>query len=462
MDARDLLSSLPSVDEALKSEYGREWLGKYPRRYVVDAIREAIAQRRKEILEGSSKEVSLESMAPDISFNVKRLASPSLRPLINATGIVVHTNLGRSILSGRIMENVCTIATGYSNLEYDLASGSRGKRHTHIKRLLREITGAEDGFAVNNNAAAVFLCLTALAKGREVIVSRGELVEIGGSFRIPDVMSHSGALLREVGTTNKTHLHDYEHAVGDATALILKVHRSNYQIVGFTEEVPVEKLVSFGHGRGVPVMYDLGSGYLIPLHQYGIHGEPAVQEMVRSGADLITFSGDKLLGGPQAGIIVGKRELIERIQKHPLARAVRIDKLTLAALEATLMEYVDGEQAKEHIPTLRMLLEDPVAIKARAKKIASLIQRRTKDAGVQVMEDSSQAGGGSLPEVEFPTYVVAIKPENISVNELEERLRRGEPAIIARIQGNSLILDARTIGDREITSVAHAVTAALR
>ena len=462
MDARDLLSSLPSVDEALKSEYGREWLGKYPRRYVLDAIREAISLRRKEILEGTTKEVSLESMAPDISLNVQRLATPSLRPLINATGIVVHTNLGRSILSERIMESVSTIATGYSNLEYDLASGSRGKRHTHIKRLLREITGAEDGFAVNNNAAAVFLCLTALAKGREVIVSRGELVEIGGSFRIPDVMSHSGALLREVGTTNKTHLHDYEHAVGDATALILKVHRSNYQIVGFTEEVPVEKLVSFGHGRGVPVMYDLGSGYLIPLHQYGIHGEPAVQEMVRSGADLITFSGDKLLGGPQAGIIVGKRELIERIQKHPLARAVRIDKLTLAALEATLMEYVDGEQAKEHIPTLRMLLEDPVAIKARAKKIASLIQRRTKDAGVQVMEDSSQAGGGSLPEVEFPTYVVAIKPENISVNELEERLRRGEPAIIARIQGNSLILDARTIGDREITSVAHAVTAAMR
>jgi len=462
MDTRDLLSSLPSVDEALKSGYGREWLEKYPRRYVLDAIRETISLRRKEILEGTTKEVSLASMAPDISLNVKRLATPSLRRLINATGIVVHTNLGRSILSERIMENVSTIATGYSNLEYDLASGSRGKRHTHIKRLLREITGAEDGFAVNNNAAAVFLCLTALAKGREVIVSRGELVEIGGSFRIPDVMSHSGALLREVGTTNKTHLHDYEHAMSDATALILKVHRSNYQIVGFTEEVPVEKLVSLGQGRGVPVMYDLGSGYLIPLHQYGIHGEPAVQEMVRSGADLITFSGDKLLGGPQAGIIVGKRELIEKIQKHPLARAVRIDKLTLAALEATLMEYVDGAQAKEHIPTLRMLLEDPGTIKTRAKKIASLIKREIKDAVLQVMEDSSQAGGGSLPEVEFPTYVVAIRPENISVNELEERLRKGEPAIIARIQGNSLILDARTIGDQEITAVAHAVTAALR
>lgn len=287
-------------------------------------------------------------------------------------------------------------------------------------------------------------------------------MEIGGSFRIPDVMAHSGALLKEVGTTNKTHLYDYERAVSDATALILKVHRSNYQIVGFTEEVPVEKLVPFGHGRGIPVMYDLGSGYLIPLNQYGIHGEPAVQEMVRSGADLITFSGDKLLGGPQAGIIVGKRELIERVQKHPLARAVRIDKLTLAALEATLMEYVDGEQAKEHIPTLKMLLEDPGTIKTRAKKIASLIKRVTKDAALQVMEDSSRAGGGSLPEVQFPTYVVAINPEKISVNGLEERLRRGEPAVIARIQGDSLILDARTIDDREITAVANAITAALQ
>jgi L-seryl-tRNA(Ser) seleniumtransferase len=462
MDARDFLSSLPSVDEALKSEYGREWLGKYPRRYVLDAIREAIALRRKEILEGTTKEVSLESMAPGINLSVQRLATPSLRPLINATGIVVHTNLGRSILSERTMERVSSIATGYSTLEYDLASGRRGKRHTHIKRLLREITGAEDGFAVNNNAAAVFLCLSTLARGREVIVSRGELVEIGGSFRIPDVMSHSGAFLREVGTTNKTHLHDYENACGEATALILKVHRANFRIIGFTEEVSVERLVSFGHGRGVPVMYDLGSGCLIPLDQYGIHGEPTVQEMVKSGADLITFSGDKLLGGPQAGIIVGKRELVERIQKHPLARAVRIDKLTLAALEATLMEYLDAEQAREHIPTLRMLLEEPGTIKARAKKIASLIQRRIKDAQLQVVEDSSQAGGGSLPEVLFPTYVVAIKPEKISVNELEERLRRGAPAIVARIQGNSLILDARTIGDRETTVVAHAVTAALR
>jgi len=462
MDARDLLSSLPSVDEALKSEYGREWLGKYPRRYVLDAIREAISLRRKEILEGTTKEVSLESMAPDISLNVQRLATPSLRPLINATGIVVHTNLGRSILSERIMESVSTIATGYSNLEYDLASGSRGKRHTHIKRLLREITGAEDGFAVNNNAAAVFLCLSALAKGREVIVSRGELVEIGGSFRVPDVMSHSGALLKEVGTTNKTHLHDYENACSEATALILKVHRANFRIIGFTEEVPVEKLVSFGHGRGVPVMYDLGSGCLIPLGQYGIHGEPTVQETVKSGADLITFSGDKLLGGPQAGIIVGKRELVERVQKHPLARAVRIDKLTLAALETTLLEYLDGEEAKEHIPTLSMLLEDPGSIKARAKKIASHIKRVTKNAMLQVIEDSSQAGGGSLPEVQFPTHVVAVKPEKISVNELEERLRRGDPAIIARIQGNSLILDARTIADREITAVAHAVAAALQ
>ncbi|HXX53805.1 MAG TPA: L-seryl-tRNA(Sec) selenium transferase [Thermodesulfovibrionales bacterium] len=462
MDAKDLLSGLPSVDEVLKSDHGREWLRKYPRRYVLDAVREAISRRRKEIREGTQREVSLESMAPGIDLAVRRLAASSLRPLINATGIVVHTNLGRSVLSPRIMEKVGSVATEYSTLEYDLVSGKRGKRHTHIKRLLREITGAEDGFAVNNNAAAVFLCLSALAKGKEVIVSRGELVEIGGSFRVPDVMFHSGALMKEVGTTNKTHLYDYENACNEATALVLKVHKSNYNIVGFTEEVPLERLVSFGHGRGLSVMYDLGSGCLISLDQYGIYGEPTVQAVMKSGVDLVTFSGDKLLGGPQAGIIVGKQVLIEKIQRHPLARAVRIDKLTLSALEATLMEYVDGEQAKEHIPTLKMLLEDPGSIKARAKKIASLIKREVKNVALQVMENSSQAGGGSLPAAEFPTYVVAIRPENISVNQMEERLRRGEPAVVARIQGDTLILDARTIREGEITAVAYAVTAALR
>jgi len=458
---QDLLSGLPSVDEVLKSAHGVKWLGQYPRRYVLSAVREMIDIRRREILEGMSVEVSLEDLAPDIEMRIRRLTSLSLRPVINATGIVIHTNLGRSVLSGRVMENVMRTATGYSNLEYDLDSGARGKRHAHIRRLLREVTGAEDGFAVNNNAAAVLLCLSTLARGHEVIVSRGELVEIGGSFRVPDVMAFSGALMREVGTTNKTHLHDYENACNEATALILKVHQSNYRIIGFTEEVSLEGLVSLGRDRGIPVMYDLGSGCLADLKPYGVFSEPTVQEVLKSGVDLVTFSGDKLLGGPQAGLIVGKQELIERIQKNPLARAVRIDKLTLAALEATLMEYIDEERTKEHIPTLRMLLEDPRDIRARAKKIAVLLKRDAKDAAISVVEDTSQAGGGSLPEKEFRTYVVAITPAKISVNTLEERLRRGDPPVIARIREGALIIDPRTVAGEEITLVVKGLREAL-
>lgn len=457
-----MLSSLPSVDEVLKSTHGVRWLRTYPRRYVLAAVREGIDLRRKEILEGTTTDVSLESMVHYIDLKAKRLSSPNLRPVINATGIVIHTNLGRSVLSEEVMENVRKIAVGYSNLEYDLGTGKRGKRYAHIRRLLREITGAEDGFAVNNNAAAVLLCLSALAKGREVVVSRGELVEIGGSFRVPDVMTQSGAVLREVGTTNKTHIYDYENALGDTTGMILKVHQSNYRITGFTEDVAIEKLVAMGKGRGVPVMCDLGSGCLIDLRPYGIHSEPSVQEVVRTGVDLVTFSGDKLLGGPQAGLIVGKGELIERIQRHPLARAVRIDKLTLAALEATLFEYADEERAKQRIPTVRMLLEEPGRIKARAKKIAAPLRRDIKDAAIEIIEDSSHSGGGSLPEVNFPTYAVSIRPERVQVNELEERLRSGEPAIIARIKENSLIIDARTVQDREVDVVVKGIRAALK
>lgn len=456
-----LLSALPSVDEVLKSGQGVRWLETFPRRYVLAAIREAIDLRRKEIREGTATDVSLESIIPDISVTIERLSALSLRPVINATGIVIHTNLGRSILSERVMENVRKVAGGYSNLEYDISSGKRGKRYMHIRRLLREITGAEDGFAVNNNAAAVLLCLSTLAQGREVIVSRGELVEIGGSFRIPDVMAHSGALLREVGTTNKTHTRDYAHAVSATTALLLKVHQSNYRITGFTEDVPIEKLVALGHDRGIPVMYDLGSGCLMDLKPYGIHSEPSVQGIVKSGVDLVSFSGDKLLGGPQAGLIVGKREFIERLQKNPLTRALRIDKLTLAALEATLMEYADEEKVKERIPTVKMLLEEPEKIRARAKRIALLLRRDTKNVSIAVIKDSSQAGGGSLPEVSFPTYAVEIRPEGISVNVLEERLRMGEPALISRIRGDALVLDARTISEREAAVVVKCVRAAL-
>jgi L-seryl-tRNA(Ser) seleniumtransferase len=458
---KDVLSQLPSVDEVLKSAYGKDLLNRYPRRYVLDAIRDVISSRRMEILEGSTKDASLEDLAPHIGLKAGLLSSYSLRPVINATGIVVHTNLGRSVLPEKAIEHMVRIAGGYSNLEYELDAGKRGKRHTHIKRLLRDITGAEDGIAVNNNAGAVLICLNTLAKGREVIVSRGELVEIGGSFRVPDVMAFSGAVLREVGTTNKTHLYDYENAIGERTALILKVHQSNFKITGFTEEVPVERLAALGRSRDIPVMYDLGSGCLVDLRPRGIHSEPSVQEIVKCGLNIVTFSGDKLLGGPQAGLIVGKKELIGRIQKNPFARAVRIDKLTLAALEATLMEYADIENARDSIPTIRMLFEEPDSIGKRAKRIALLLRRDIRNASVSVVSDFSQAGGGAIPEKDFPTYAVSIRPDKISVNDLEERLRMGDPPVIARIKEGALLLDARTIQPGEIPLLGRAVKASL-
>lgn len=461
-EKQKLLSNLPSVDEILKSSRGMEWLNTYPRRYVLQGIRETIDRKRREILEGLSADLSEEVMMADIENIIEKLSSFSLKPLINATGVVIHTNLGRSTLSERVLENIMRVSESYSNLEYDIEKGKRGKRYTHIKRILREVTGAEDTLIVNNNAAAVLLCLNTLSKGKEVIVSRGELVEIGGSFRMPDVMTSSGAILREVGTTNKTHLHDYEKAINDNTSLILKIHKSNYRIVGFTDEVCVEDLVNLGRKHQIPVMFDLGSGCLIDLKQFGIYDEPAVKEIVKTGVDLTTFSGDKLLGGPQGGVIVGKREYIERIQKNPMTRAMRIDKLTLAGFEATLMEYIDEEKAVENIPALRMLLQKPEEIKQRANKIANRLKREIKDVHIQVMPDSSRAGGGSLPEQDLPTYIVSIKTTTPSVNELEERLRKGKPPIITRIKEDSLIIDARTVRNHDIKTLIKGIKSVLQ
>jgi L-seryl-tRNA(Ser) seleniumtransferase len=449
-EKQKMLSGLPSVDEILKGGQGMEWLNKYPRRYVLQAVREAIDLKRKEIIEGLPVDLSEEKMATEIRCIIKKLSSFSLRPLINATGVVIHTNLGRSILSERVLENIKRVSESYSNLEYDIEQGKRGKRYTHIKRILREVTGAEDALVINNNAAAVLLCLNTLSKGKEVIVSRGELVEIGGSFRLPDVMTASGAILREVGTTNKTHLYDYEMAINENTALILKIHKSNYRIVGFADEVSIENLAKLGSRHSIPVMFDLGSGSLIDLRPFGIHDEPSVKEIVKTGVDLTTFSGDKLLGGPQGGVIVGNKEYIEKIQKNPMTRAMRIDKLTLAGFEATLMEYIDEDKVVENIPTLRMLLQKPEVIKGRANRIAKRLKTEIKSARIQVISDFSRAGGGSLPEVDLPTYAVSLKTEIVSVNELEERLRKGSPPVIARIKGDALILDARTLNDKDI------------
>jgi L-seryl-tRNA(Ser) seleniumtransferase len=460
-DKQKLLSSLPSVDEVIKSPAGIEWLCRFQRRIVLQGIRDVLAARRRAIVQGGPADIGQEILTGQIGERIQELSSFSLRPIINATGIVIHTNLGRSILSQKVLNNVAKVSAGYSNLEYEVEAGKRGQRHTHTIRLLKEITGAEDGLIVNNNAAAVLLCLNAMAKGKEVVVSRSELVEIGGSFRVPDVMAASGALLREIGTTNKTHMHDYTSAINENTGLILKVHQSNYKIIGFTDDVKIGELVSLGKKNKIPVMYDLGSGCLVDLKPYGIHTEPSVQDIIKTGVDILSFSGDKLLGGPQGGIIVGKKKYMEKIRKNPLARAVRIDKLAIAAFEATLMEYMDPENAIKEIPTLNMLLQKPEEIRTRAKKIASSLRKTISHEKIEVLKDISKAGGGSLPDAEFPTFVIAVRPERISVNELDYRLRRWSPPVISRIKGNSLILDARTIRPHEINILVKALASSL-
>lgn len=460
-EKQKLLSQLPSVDEILKSPDGIKWLNTYPRRHVIHAIRDVIETRRHKIIEGVAVELSKERMIENIEDTIRRFSSYSLAPLINATGVVIHTNLGRSVLCGRAIEHIKLISGYYTNLEYDLEEGKRWKRYTHIKRILTELTTAEDVLVVNNNAAAVLLCLNTLSKGKEVIVSRGELVEIGGSFRMPEIMVSSGALLREIGTTNKTHLFDYENAISENTALILKVHKSNFRVRGFTDEVSIDDLVHIGKKHHIPVMFDLGSGCLLDLKPFSIYGEPVVKDIVQKGIDITTFSGDKLLGGPQAGVIVGKRDYIAKIQKNPLLRAMRIDKLTLAGLDATLMEYSDEERAKRSIPTIRMLLQKPEEIKKRAKTIAKRIKGVVENALISVMADSSRAGGGSLPEVDLPTYVVLIKPHEISVNELIGKLRKGTPPIIARVKDDALVLDVRTIMKQDVDSLIAGIKSAL-
>ncbi|MBF0458860.1 MAG: L-seryl-tRNA(Sec) selenium transferase [Nitrospirae bacterium] len=449
-----ILRNIPSIDSLLKIPKAIKWLKEYPRNLVLRALRDAVETKRTEVLRGESKTVTLTSLISIATDRLSAHTSFSLRPVINATGIVVHTNLGRAPLSKLAIENAAAVASGYSTLEYDLKTGRRGKRYTHVQGALRDLTAAEDAFVVNNNAAAVFLCLIAIANGKEVIISRGELVEIGGSFRIPDIMAHTGAKLIEIGTTNKTHLYDYERAITENTAVILKVHRSNFQITGFTEEVGIEEIAALAKKSGISVMYDLGSGCLADLLPYRMHDEPMVKNIVKNGVDLITFSGDKLLGGPQCGVIAGRKDLIETVRTHPLARMVRVDKFAISALEATLMEYVDADKSFKNIPVLKMLTEDIKEIKKRAGRLAAGIKGQTTGhMEVTMIKDSSYAGGGSLPGHEFPTYAVALRPQKQTVNELEASLRSSNPPVIARIKGDTLVLDARTISDKEVKTI---------
>ncbi len=460
MDKKTLLRSLPSVDEILKTLERSSFIKGVPHLYLLKATREVLETKRKAIKKGETGNISRDRILEEIKCKIKELTSNSLKPLINATGVVIHTNLGRAPLPESVLDNLLRVARGYSNLEFNLKTGRRGKRYDHIRGLLQDITGAEDALVVNNNAAAVLLCLSALARGREVIVSRGELVEIGGAFRVPDVMAQSGAKLKEIGTTNKTHLKDYEAAISEETALLLKVHRSNYRIVGFTQEVTIDELVGLGKRYNLPVMFDLGSGCFADLRPLGITDEPVVSDVLKKGLDILTFSGDKLLGGPQAGLILGRSEYIQTISSHPLTRAVRIDKLTLSALESVLRIYADTEKAKEEIPVLRMLFQDINLIKTRAARLLRRLKRDIPEIEAKIQEDSSQAGGGSLPEVHLPTYVVTVKAR-ISAEKLKEALRFSEPPVITRIKEDHLVFDLRTVQEKEIPKISFSLKTAL-
>jgi len=454
---QQVLRKIPSVDEILSNPQIADLLRTYPRTVVVDAVRNGLKRLRQQLLD--KKELtdleeeffSFEHLYSLFRKEIDLQVQPRLRHLINATGVVIHTNLGRSPLHPSALKHMIDIAKNYSNLEYDLDRGERGNRYTHVEGILCRLSGAESALVVNNNAGAVLLVLNTIAEGREVIVSRGELVEIGGAFRIPDVMRHSGASLREVGTTNRTYLSDYQKAIGSQTALLLKVHTSNFRVMGFTSDVSLQELVQLGRQHDLPVMNDLGSGCFVDLSQYGLEKEPTVQEAIKTGGDVVTFSGDKLLGGPQAGIILGKKNLLDLIKINPLTRALRIDKLTLAALESTLLLYLDEKRAMEEIPTLRMLSLDTGNLKRRGRRLLRRLSGMV-DKGTQLTlrEDVSQVGGGALPLQELPTMVLAVKPLDLSVNELEENLRKGEPPIISRISKDELILDMRTVSDEEI------------
>ncbi|MDD3992987.1 MAG: L-seryl-tRNA(Sec) selenium transferase [Desulfobacteraceae bacterium] len=458
---QQLLRQLPAIDQLLAAARTDHRLAEAPSTLVARVARQTVADLRATIMADrpvAAADLAFETILARMGTAVVEALRYRLRRTINATGIVVHTNLGRSLLADAAVENLRQVASRYSNLEYDLARGRRGLRYTAVHDILCEITGAEAAMVVNNNAAAVLLCLETLATGREVIVSRGELVEIGGSFRIPDVMTKSGAILREVGTTNRTHPRDYLGAIGPDTALLLKVHTSNYAMVGFTAEVPLAEMVALGRSHGIPVMNDLGSGNFMDLSAFGLPGEPTVQQTVATGVDLVTFSGDKLLGGPQAGIILGRADTIAKIRQNPINRALRIDKLTLAALEATLRLYRDPEQAVAQIPTLRMLTASIAHLDARAHALAARIEAAAVPGlRVTVLEAASKAGGGALPLLNLATRCVGLRPEAMSVDSLERALRANDPPIIGRIENDTFLLDVRTLADDELPLIASAL-----
>lgn len=454
MESKELLSSLPKVD-VLLNDVNIISIKGISRNIILESVRETIDEYRKSILNGEIKTFEYDDIVNDVLIKVRKKSSMHLKRVINATGTVLHTNLGRAVLSKSAIDAVIDAASRYSNLEFDLEKGIRGSRYSHVEELICKITGAEAAMVVNNNAAAVMLVLSTLSKGKEAIVSRGQLVEIGGSFRVPAVMEQSGARLVEVGTTNRTHLYDYENAISDNTGVILRVHQSNYKILGFTEEVSIEDLMQLGKKYDIPVVEDIGSGVFINMVKYGLTYEPTVQESIKKGIDVITFSGDKMLGGPQAGIIAGRIKYIDRMKKNQLTRALRIDKMTLAALEATLRLYLDESTAIKEIPGLRMLTLDIETLKKNAIKLSKMLKSRLKETcDIEIIKEFSQVGGGAMPLENLKTYVVAIKPLNMSLEKMDYLLRNLDIPIIARIYKDRMLFDVRTLFEEEYKIIA--------
>ena len=452
---KELLRALPKVDTLLQARELADLCREYGSGAVADGIRSELDELRQGILAGSVQALpGTDKLCSRIRQRVQWASLPSFRQVLNGTGIVLHTNLGRACLSEKAAQAAADAARAYSNLEYDLASGSRGSRYSHVEALLCRLTGAESALVVNNNAAAVLLVLSALTQGGQVPVSRGELVEIGGSFRVPDIMESCGAQLKEVGATNKTHLSDYERAINEHTKAIMKVHTSNYRIVGFSETPALSELVALGHRHHLPVIEDLGSGSLVNLEAFGLHGEPTVQDSIQAGVDVVSFSGDKLLGGPQAGIILGKKQYLDVLKKHPLNRAMRVDKMTLAALEATLHSYEAG--CPEAVPVMAMLGAKPGELLKKAETLQGLLS----EAGIpcSIVPTQGRVGGGSVPNQALPSYAVAFCGDVVT---LEEKLRRGFTPIVGRIHEGRYLLDVRTLFARDFPMIVHALKEAM-
>ena len=457
MNKNMLYRSIPKVDVLLENSDIVTLIENHHRDVVVDVIREEIDKLRNFIKENDDInliEEKINNLIENIKISTEKVYSYNIKKVINGTGTILHTNLGRAIISKKHADYLSEVVTSYSNLEYNLEEGRRGERYSHFEKLICKITGAEAAMAVNNNAAAVMLVLSSMAAEREVIVSRGELVEVGGKFRIPDVMKSSNAHLVEIGTTNKTHLEDYEDAISENTGAFLKVHTSNFKILGFTESVSIEELCKLGREKDIPVIEDIGSGVLIDLSKYGLEYEPTVQDSIKAGVDVVSFSGDKLLGGPQAGIIVGKKKYIDKMKKNPLTRAFRIDKFTATILEMIFHEYLNEEDAIKNIPVLSLITKDLKEIEKNTNDLFNKIEKLKDVADINVEDTLSQIGGGSLPAERIKSKSVTIMPKNISTQSLEAKLRAGKNPVVGRISEEKLILDMRTVLEDEIDILA--------